>query len=74
MVLFAVQALFNGLAWAPWVPFMCATFKVVVVLVRPATYAIISRASSSNDQHGSYLAVLLSTAKVSVLYAHLYAG
>ncbi|XP_030966821.1 hippocampus abundant transcript-like protein 1 isoform X3 [Quercus lobata] len=44
------QALFNGLAWAPWVPFMAATFKVVVVLVRPATYAIISRASSSNDQ------------------------
>ncbi|KAK4593243.1 hypothetical protein RGQ29_017390, partial [Quercus rubra] len=44
-------ALFNGLAWAPWVPFMGATFKVVVVLVRPATYAIISRASSSND-HG----------------------
>ncbi|XP_050281757.1 uncharacterized protein LOC126722657 [Quercus robur] len=43
-------ALFNGLAWAPWVPFMAATFKVVVVLVRPATYAIISRASSSNDQ------------------------
>ncbi|KAK7814623.1 organelle rrm domain-containing protein 1, partial [Quercus suber] len=43
-------ALFNGLAWAPWVPFMGATFKVVVVLVRPATYAIISRASSSNDQ------------------------
>ncbi|KAM3685164.1 hypothetical protein ACJW31_11G097600 [Castanea mollissima] len=32
------------------VPFMGATFKVVVVLVRPATYAIISRASSSNDQ------------------------
>ncbi|XP_030932316.1 uncharacterized protein LOC115958094 isoform X1 [Quercus lobata] len=32
------------------VPFMDATFKVVVVLVRPATYAIISRASSSNDQ------------------------
>ncbi|KAK4593225.1 hypothetical protein RGQ29_017385 [Quercus rubra] len=43
-------ALFNGLAWALWVPFMGATFKVVVVLVRPATYAIISRASSSNNQ------------------------
>nr|XP_023885125.1 hippocampus abundant transcript-like protein 1 [Quercus suber] len=43
-------ALFNGLAWAAWVPFMSATFKVVVVLVRPATYAIISRASSSKNQ------------------------
>ncbi|KAM3732986.1 hypothetical protein ACB098_11G100500 [Castanea mollissima] len=32
------------------VPFVGATFKVVVVLVRPATYGIISRASSSNDQ------------------------
>ncbi|XP_030932318.1 uncharacterized protein LOC115958094 isoform X3 [Quercus lobata] len=75
------------------VPFMDATFKVVVVLVRPATYAIISRASSSNDQGKaqgfvagleslssllsplvmSPLTLLLSTAKVSVLYAHLYA-
>ncbi|XP_065620597.1 uncharacterized protein LOC112000090 [Quercus suber] len=43
-------AIFNGLAWAAWVPFMSATFKVVVVLVRPATYAIISRASSSKNQ------------------------
>ncbi|XP_050281756.1 uncharacterized protein LOC126722656 [Quercus robur] len=43
-------ALFNGLAWAAWVPFMGATFKVVVVLVRPATYAIISKASSSKNQ------------------------
>ncbi|KAM3685157.1 hypothetical protein ACJW31_11G097100 [Castanea mollissima] len=43
-------ALFNGLAWAAWVPFMSATFKVVLVLVSPATYAIISRASSSENQ------------------------
>ncbi|KAL4599590.1 hypothetical protein ACB092_11G137400 [Castanea dentata] len=43
-------ALFNGLAWAAWVPFMSTTFKVVVVLVTPATYAIISRASSSKNQ------------------------
>ncbi|KAK4593255.1 hypothetical protein RGQ29_017392 [Quercus rubra] len=43
-------ALFNGLAWAPWVPFMSTTFKVVVVLVTPATYTIISRASSSKNQ------------------------
>ncbi|KAK7858354.1 hippocampus abundant transcript-like protein 1 [Quercus suber] len=43
-------ALFNGLAWAAWVPFMSATFKVVVALVSPATYAIISRASTSKNQ------------------------
>ncbi|XP_050281754.1 uncharacterized protein LOC126722655 isoform X2 [Quercus robur] len=43
-------ALFNGLAWAAWVPYMSATFKVVVVFVSPATYAIISRASSSKNQ------------------------
>ncbi|KAB1225361.1 Hippocampus abundant transcript-like protein 1 [Morella rubra] len=29
-------ALFYGLAWASWVPFMSASFKIVVVLVRPA--------------------------------------
>ncbi|KAE8038783.1 hypothetical protein FH972_011258 [Carpinus fangiana] len=43
-------ALFNGLAWAAWVPFLGSSFKIVVVLVRPSTYAIISKASSSNNQ------------------------
>ncbi|KAG2672381.1 hypothetical protein I3760_13G037600 [Carya illinoinensis] len=43
-------ALFNGLAWASWVPYMSAFFKVVVVLVKPSTYAIISKASSSTNQ------------------------
>ncbi|XP_040994429.1 hippocampus abundant transcript-like protein 1 isoform X1 [Juglans microcarpa x Juglans regia] len=43
-------ALFDGLAWAAWVPYLSASFKVVVVLVRPATYAIISKASSSTNQ------------------------
>ncbi|XP_040991516.1 uncharacterized protein LOC121238625 isoform X2 [Juglans microcarpa x Juglans regia] len=43
-------ALFNGLAWASWVPYMSAFFKVVVVLVTPSTYAIISKASSSTNQ------------------------
>ncbi|KAG2669444.1 hypothetical protein I3760_14G034800 [Carya illinoinensis] len=42
-------ALFDGLAWAAWVP-LSASFKVVVVLVRPATCAIISKASSSTNQ------------------------
>ncbi|XP_062173336.1 uncharacterized protein LOC133878808 [Alnus glutinosa] len=43
-------ALFYGLAWAAWVAYLSASFKVVVVLVRPSTYAIISKASSSNNQ------------------------
>ncbi|GMY23600.1 hippocampus abundant transcript-like protein 1 [Fagus crenata] len=43
-------ALFYGLAWAAWVPYMSASIKVIVVLIRPSTYAIISQASSSNNQ------------------------
>ncbi|GAA0146699.1 secondary carrier transporter [Lithospermum erythrorhizon] len=39
-----------GLAWAPWVPYLSASFGVIFVLVKPSTYAIISKASSSNDQ------------------------
>nr|POE69919.1 hypothetical protein CFP56_64398 [Quercus suber] len=76
------------------VPFMSTTFKVVVVLVTPTTYAIILRASNSKNQGKAQgfvagvesiasllsplvmsplTSVLLSTAKVSVLYVHLYA-
>ncbi|KAI5648448.1 hypothetical protein M9H77_34453 [Catharanthus roseus] len=45
-----VYALLYGLAWAPWVPYLSASFGVVNVLVKPSTYAIISRASSPTDQ------------------------
>ncbi|XP_057979737.1 uncharacterized protein LOC131165733 [Malania oleifera] len=43
-------ALFYGLAWASWVPYLSASFGVIYVLVKPSTYAIISKASSSINQ------------------------
>ncbi|KAL9247874.1 hypothetical protein vseg_021256 [Gypsophila vaccaria] len=43
-------ALFYGFAWARWVPYLSASFGVIYVLVKPSTYAIISKGSSSTDQ------------------------
>ncbi|XP_073037037.1 uncharacterized protein [Primulina eburnea] len=42
--------LLYGLAWASWVPYLSAAFGVIYVLVKPSTYALISRASNSVDQ------------------------
>ncbi|KAK0593466.1 hypothetical protein LWI29_037112 [Acer saccharum] len=47
---YSVQALFYGLAWASWVPYLSASFGVIYVLVSPSTYTIISKASSMNNQ------------------------
>ncbi|KAG6485957.1 hypothetical protein ZIOFF_054524 [Zingiber officinale] len=39
-----------GIAWARWVPYLSASFGVIYVLVKPSTFAIISKAAISSDQ------------------------
>ncbi|KAK1431424.1 hypothetical protein QVD17_07883 [Tagetes erecta] len=43
-------ALLYGFAWASWVPYLSASFGVIFILVKPATYAVISKGSRSTDQ------------------------
>ncbi|WCJ19080.1 Major facilitator superfamily protein [Euphorbia peplus] len=43
-------AILYGLAWASWVPYLSASFGAIFVLVTPSTYAIVSKASSSENQ------------------------
>ncbi|GKC48081.1 hippocampus abundant transcript-like protein protein 1 [Tanacetum coccineum] len=43
-------ALFYGFAWASWVPYLSASFGVIFILVKPSTYAVISKGSRSTDQ------------------------
>lgn len=42
--------LLYGLAWAPWVPYLSASFGVIYVLVKPSTYAVISKGATNADQ------------------------
>ncbi|KAJ6428788.1 hypothetical protein OIU84_020451 [Salix udensis] len=42
--------LLYGLAWASWVPYLSASFGAIYILVKPATYAVISKGSSSMNQ------------------------
>nr|TKS17077.1 hypothetical protein D5086_0000019080 [Populus alba] len=42
--------LLYGLAWASWMPYLSAAFGAIYVLVKPATYAVISKGSSSVNQ------------------------
>ncbi|XP_074556055.1 uncharacterized protein LOC141811880 [Curcuma longa] len=39
-----------GIAWARWVPYLSASFGVIYVLVKPSTFAVISKAAISSDQ------------------------
>lgn len=43
-------ALLYGLAWAPWVPYLSASFGVIYILVTPATYTVISKATVQDNQ------------------------
>ncbi|KAL3353331.1 hypothetical protein AABB24_018189 [Solanum stoloniferum] len=43
-------ALLYGLAWASWVPYFGALFRMIYILERPSTNAIVSKASSASDQ------------------------
>ncbi|XP_076902644.1 uncharacterized protein LOC143557464 [Bidens hawaiensis] len=43
-------ALLYGFAWASWVPYLSASFGVIFILVKPSTYAVISKGSRSTDQ------------------------
>ncbi|KAJ3691254.1 hypothetical protein LUZ61_020418 [Rhynchospora tenuis] len=39
-----------GVAWASWVPYVSASFGVIYVLVKPSTFAVVSKAVTSANQ------------------------
>ncbi|KAL5710662.1 hypothetical protein ACHQM5_021198 [Ranunculus cassubicifolius] len=45
-----IYGILYGLAWAPWVPYLSASFGVIFVLVKPSTYAVISKGTNSANQ------------------------
>ncbi|KAL3523647.1 hypothetical protein ACH5RR_016481 [Cinchona calisaya] len=66
----AVYVLLYGLAWAPWVPYFAASFGVVNVLVKPCSFALISKASSSTDQ-GKAQGFILGVESIALLLSPL---
>ncbi|KAL3520873.1 hypothetical protein ACH5RR_019022 [Cinchona calisaya] len=66
----ALYALLYGLAWAPWVPYFTASLGVVNVVVKPSSFALISKASSSTDQ-GKAQGFVLAVQSIALLLSPL---